>query len=197
MSALADPPLADCTAYQIDILLALARGGPQTGAKVRERLRARHGEQADARPYRNLDDLAEEGLVEKESIDRRSNSYALTPAGYQQLEEYLAYVERHVEDDPLATAERGVQTDGTLVGKEPSLTPPERALIVIYCGLGLYDTEIADRLHRHRDSVANVREQVRSRVLDTDDPLDVFADVVAPALGTDPEAEFGGDDDDA
>lgn len=76
------PSRDDLTRFQWDILAVLAEG-PDYGLGIKRALedeydedRVRHG-----RLYPNLDELVEEGLVEKSKRDERTNEYALTDAG--------------------------------------------------------------------------------------------------------------------
>ena len=91
-------PLADCTAFQIDILLALT-DEYQSGADVRDQLTTRHGEVTHGNLYMNLDTLAEDGLVAKERhyFDARTNGYALTERGETVLGLYARYVQAHAD----------------------------------------------------------------------------------------------------
>lgn len=85
-------PLAECTAFQIDMLLVLARGGPQKGTRIHERLTHRHTAVKSGVLYPNLNRLADRGLVSKTERDGRTNEYALTTAGWEALDAYAEYV---------------------------------------------------------------------------------------------------------
>ena len=74
-----------------------------------------------------------------------------------------------------------------------AIAPPEQALICAYAGVGLTTTEIADRLDRHRHTIREYPERLRDRAVSADDPLDVYADVIGPALAVDPDCGIGGD----
>ncbi|MFC7175286.1 PadR family transcriptional regulator [Haloplanus litoreus] len=82
----------DLTQFQTDILAILAGGGTdaetQTGLEadyglaIKRALEGYYGQEVyHGRLYPNLDDLFEKGLVERGSVDKRTNSYALTDAG--------------------------------------------------------------------------------------------------------------------
>lgn len=78
------PRFADLSALQRDLLLLLAWSQPSTGAGLKTDLATQHGETvADPTFYKNLDKLADSGLVEKNirHHDGRSNSYSLTEEG--------------------------------------------------------------------------------------------------------------------
>lgn len=90
-------PLADCTAFQIDILLAMADGGPQKGVRIGERLEPRHGEVRPGRLYPNLDTLRTRRLVSKTPINDRANEYALNDVGRAAVRAYADYVQACVD----------------------------------------------------------------------------------------------------
>jgi DNA-binding PadR family transcriptional regulator len=56
------------------------------GLEIKHPLEADHGEVNHGRLYPNLDGLADDGLVEKGELDKRTNSYELTDAGRDLLE---------------------------------------------------------------------------------------------------------------
>lgn len=97
-SATVTAPLADCTAFQIDLLLALT-ATYESGTAVRERLLKRHDEINHAQLYTNLDTLAERGLVSKarKHFDERTNGYRLTDVGQANVDLYARYVRAHVD----------------------------------------------------------------------------------------------------
>lgn len=80
----------DLTAFQIDMLAVTARLEAAVdevyGLKIKRGLEDIHGEEINhGRLYPNLDELTEDGLVEKGEIDARTNSYRVTQAGIQLL----------------------------------------------------------------------------------------------------------------
>ena len=95
MVTVGDPvtALADCTAFQIDILLIIGDTGGENGANIRRALNDRHGFTSGRRLYPNLDSLVEEGYIEKgPAEDGRANQYRLTDAGRHQVAAYVEYV---------------------------------------------------------------------------------------------------------
>jgi DNA-binding PadR family transcriptional regulator len=55
------------------------------------------------RLYPNLDELVERGLVEKSELDKRTNQYALTDAGYEAIIDTLGWtISKFVTDDDRA-----------------------------------------------------------------------------------------------
>ncbi len=80
----------DLTAFRRDCLEAIATletaGETPYGLAIQDVLEERYGEVNQSRLYLNLDELVDADLVEKSTIDRRTNGYRLTPAGRRLLE---------------------------------------------------------------------------------------------------------------
>ena len=83
--------LGDLTAFQRDTLYVIAsiEDDPYPhGLSIKEILDEQYGEEVNhARLYPNLDQLVEMGLVEKGTLDKRTNSYTLTDRGHRELED--------------------------------------------------------------------------------------------------------------
>lgn len=84
----------DLSAFQVDMLAVCARLEASLsavkGLAIKDGLEDIHGEDINhARLYPNLDELADEGLVEKrrKAIDNRTNAYRVTQAGFRLLAE--------------------------------------------------------------------------------------------------------------
>ena len=76
------------TAFQRDVLYVIAglEDRPH-GLSIKDELEEYYdGEINHGRLYPNLDELVDEGLVEKGTIDRRTNSYTLSEEGKRTLE---------------------------------------------------------------------------------------------------------------
>ena len=89
----------DLTAFQLDLLAVTARLDAAVdqvyGLKIKRGLEDIHGEEINhGRLYPNLDELAEDGLIVKESlaIDNRTNSYSVSDDGYRLLAERRAHL---------------------------------------------------------------------------------------------------------
>ncbi len=90
----------DLSAFQQNILTILAEEARYGLAIKRELEEYYQSEVNHGRLYPNLDDLVEMGLVEKSELDKRTNQYALTEAGYQALLDQLEWqVGRIAADD--------------------------------------------------------------------------------------------------
>jgi DNA-binding PadR family transcriptional regulator len=75
----------DLTAFQLNTLAILAEES-RYGLAIKRELEEYYGTEVNhGRLYPNLDDLVEDGLVEKSELDKRTNEYALTEAGYDAL----------------------------------------------------------------------------------------------------------------
>jgi DNA-binding PadR family transcriptional regulator len=75
----------ELTAFQQTILTVLAEEA-RYGLAIKRELEDYYGTDVNhGRLYPNLDDLVQEGLVEKSQRDKRTNEYALTEAGYEAL----------------------------------------------------------------------------------------------------------------
>ena len=90
------------TAFQKNILTILSEE-PMYGLAIKRELEDYYGTEVNhGRLYPNLDDLVEEGLVEKSELDKRTNQYALTEEGYQALLDQLAWMFDKIIDEERA-----------------------------------------------------------------------------------------------
>jgi DNA-binding PadR family transcriptional regulator len=94
MSATTDGDVvAGLTAFQRDLLRALAKTDEQSGLSLKTDLKTYYGEEINhSRLYQNLDELAAHGLIKKRRRDGRTNSYSLTEAATIALENRDAWV---------------------------------------------------------------------------------------------------------
>jgi len=93
-------PASDLTAFQQNILTILSEE-PMYGLAIKRELEAYYGSEVNhGRLYPNLDDLVEDGLVEKSELDKRTNQYELTEAGHDAVLGQLEWVlDRFVTDE--------------------------------------------------------------------------------------------------
>lgn len=86
------------TGFQRDLLVVIAGKERPSGQEIFEEMReyiddpVTHG-----RLYPNLDKLVEDDLVEKGTIDRRTNYYEITPTGERALESRIQWERQYVE----------------------------------------------------------------------------------------------------
>ena len=96
---------ATLTAFQRDILTAIAAHHTESGeypyglAIKRSLEDYRQTAVNHGRLYPNLDTLVEEGLVAKSEIDKRTNRYALTDAGWTALKQRATLLQDVVDDE--------------------------------------------------------------------------------------------------
>lgn len=80
----------DLTAFQRDVLYVIAsmEDDPYPhGLSIKNELEQHYSDEINhGRLYPNLDQLVEMGLVEKGTLDKRTNSYTLTQRGYREIE---------------------------------------------------------------------------------------------------------------
>ena len=80
----------DLTAFQRDILYVIAgmkNDDYPHGLSIKDELDQHYsGEINHGRLYPNLDQLVEMGLVEKDTLDKRTNSYTLTQRARREIE---------------------------------------------------------------------------------------------------------------
>ncbi|MDZ7730531.1 MAG: PadR family transcriptional regulator [Natrialbaceae archaeon] len=83
-------PWTELTGFQRDILVAIAiidRTATPYGLAIKHQLEETYPDVNHGRLYPNLDDLRAYGLIEKGTIDDRTNSYELSEAGRKFLED--------------------------------------------------------------------------------------------------------------
>jgi DNA-binding PadR family transcriptional regulator len=105
----------DLTGFQRDLLWTILdlQSDPATeqtyGLALKEELERQYeNEIFHGRLYPNLDELVEEGLVEKQELDRRTNEYRLTGAGRALLEDVAGRRDRVLDQAAnLARADGG------------------------------------------------------------------------------------------
>lgn len=80
-------PIANSTTKFQDKILTILSVKPFYGLAIKRRLEEYYQEQVNhGRLYPNLDQLCEQGLVEKRELDKRTNQYSLTDLGEQVVE---------------------------------------------------------------------------------------------------------------
>jgi PadR family transcriptional regulator PadR len=90
------------TAFQRDILYVIAGMDDEYphGLSVKDELDQHYsGEINHGRLYPNLDQLVDMGLVEKGTLDKRTNSYTLTQRGRRELQARREWESQYVDLD--------------------------------------------------------------------------------------------------
>ncbi|MFB6298730.1 MAG: PadR family transcriptional regulator [Halobacteriales archaeon] len=89
----------DLTAFQRDLLYAIAGENSPHGLAIKETLEAYYDEEIHhGRLYPNLDQLVVKGLVTKEQQDGRTNRYALTDRGRREINARREWEERYLKE---------------------------------------------------------------------------------------------------
>jgi len=92
----------DLTSFQRNLLVVLA-DEPKYGLAIKRKLEDYYGEDVNhGRLYPNLDDLVDMGLIEKSELDKRTNQYELTDAGYATVRDQLTWILENVATEDSA-----------------------------------------------------------------------------------------------
>jgi len=88
----------DLTGFQRDLLFVVAGLEEPHGLAIKEELEGYYeSEIHHGRLYPNLDTLVDKGLVEKGSLDRRTNYYTLTGRGERELDSRYDWEAEYVD----------------------------------------------------------------------------------------------------
>ncbi|WP_222913388.1 PadR family transcriptional regulator [Natrinema sp. SYSU A 869] len=88
----------DLTGFQRDLLYVIAGADQPSGQSVKDEVEKYYNSEINhGRLYPNLDTLVNKELVEKGQLDRRTNYYAITDAGEQQIQERREWENQYVE----------------------------------------------------------------------------------------------------
>lgn len=89
----------DLTGFQRDLLYVIAGLDDPKGLAVKDELEDYYeSEVHHGRLYPNLDTLVDKGLVEKGSLDRRTNFYTLTRRGRREIEDRNDWQEQYAQE---------------------------------------------------------------------------------------------------
>lgn len=89
----------DLTGFQRDLLYTIAGLEEPHGLAIKDELEEYYGKEIHhGRLYPNLDTLVDKGLVEKGTIDRRTNLYTLTARGRREIEARREWEDRFVSE---------------------------------------------------------------------------------------------------
>jgi len=95
----------DLTGFQRDLLYVIAGLDKPHGLAIKDELENYYEKEIHhGRLYPNLDTLVDKGLVEKGTLDRRTNYYALTGRGRRELEARQEWEGQYVGEEVDATA---------------------------------------------------------------------------------------------
>jgi DNA-binding PadR family transcriptional regulator len=87
----------DLTGFQRDLLYVVAGLDEPHGLAIKEEMEAYYETEIHhGRLYPNLDTLVEKGLIEKGSVDRRTNYYTITRRGSRELDSRYDWESQYV-----------------------------------------------------------------------------------------------------
>lgn len=90
----------DLTAFQRDLLYVIASLDDDPyphGLSIKDELEKHYSVEIDhGRLYPNLDTLVEMGLVEKGTLDKRTNSYTLSQRGHREIESRREWEDQYI-----------------------------------------------------------------------------------------------------
>lgn len=88
----------DLTGFQRDLLYVIAGADQPSGQDVKEEVEQYYSSDINhGRLYPNLDTLVNKEVVEKGQLDRRTNYYAISDKGQQEIEERREWEEQFVD----------------------------------------------------------------------------------------------------
>lgn len=90
--------MRELTAFQRDILYAVADQDPPYGLAIKRDLEEYYGEEVNhGRLYPNLDELVDDGFLRKGELDKRTNFYELTDKARRALAKRREWEDDHVD----------------------------------------------------------------------------------------------------
>ena len=93
----------DLTAFQRDILYVIVGQGEPHGLAIKKTLEEYYSQEVNhGRLYPNLDDLVDQGLLDKGTKDKRTNEYTLTESGLHKLRARRDWEGQFFEDSTLS-----------------------------------------------------------------------------------------------
>ncbi|MCU4753426.1 PadR family transcriptional regulator [Halobacteria archaeon AArc-curdl1] len=88
----------DLTGFQRDLLYVIAGQEEPHGLAIKDELEKYYeSEIHHGRLYPNLDELVDKGLVEKGTLDKRTNFYTVTRRGTRELEDRRQWENQYVD----------------------------------------------------------------------------------------------------
>lgn len=88
----------DLTGFQRDLLYVIAGADQPSGQEVKDEVEKYYNSEINhGRLYPNLDTLVNKELVEKGQLDRRTNYYAISDRGREQIEERRQWEQQYID----------------------------------------------------------------------------------------------------
>jgi PadR family transcriptional regulator, regulatory protein PadR len=89
----------DLTGFQRDLLYVVGGLDEPHGLAIKEELESYYEKEIHhGRLYPNLDTLVDKGLVDKGTLDRRTNVYSLTQRGQREIEARYDWEDQYIAD---------------------------------------------------------------------------------------------------
>jgi DNA-binding PadR family transcriptional regulator len=105
--------MEDLTAFQRDILYVVGGLDNSYGLAIKRGLEGYYGTDINhGRLYPNLDTLVEAGLLDKSALDKRTNLYTLTEAGYEAIAARRQWEDENVSSGELNAANDRLHSNG-------------------------------------------------------------------------------------
>lgn len=96
-----DARMESLTGFQRDLLYVMAGMEKPSGQDIKDELEKQVGDINHGRLYPNLDRLVDVDLVEKGTLDRRTNYYDITDEGVQLIKQRREWEQKYVEQELL------------------------------------------------------------------------------------------------
>ena len=88
----------DLTGFQRDLLYVIAGADEPSGQEVKDEVEKYYNSEINhGRLYPNLDTLVNKALVEKGQLDRRTNYYAISDSGLEQIQNRREWEQQYIE----------------------------------------------------------------------------------------------------
>lgn len=88
----------DLTGFQRDLLYVIAPLDSPHGVLIKETIEEYYTKEVNqGQLYPSLDSLVEEGLLEKDEIDKRTNSYQITEQGVQEIKARREWEDQYIQ----------------------------------------------------------------------------------------------------
>jgi len=93
----------DLTAFQRDLMYVVAGLDRPHGLAIKDEMETAYETEINhGRLYPNLDTLVDKGLIEKGTVDKRTNSYSITTRGRRKITARQDWEVQYLDDDLLA-----------------------------------------------------------------------------------------------
>lgn len=89
----------ELTSFQRDLLYVIAGLSEPYGVTIREELAAYYNKKIHAgQLYPGLDSLVDNGFVDKDAVDGRTNAYNLTERGHRELTDHCEWMDQYLNE---------------------------------------------------------------------------------------------------